>query len=63
MLCLYSDGLVERRAVLIDDNIEKLRKTVTLQPPESVCIEVMQRLVGLETPRDDVAVLVVRRVT
>ena len=63
VLCLYSDGLVERRAVLIDDNIEKLRKTVTLQPPESVCIEVMQRLVGLETPRDDVAVLVVRRVT
>jgi serine phosphatase RsbU (regulator of sigma subunit)/anti-sigma regulatory factor (Ser/Thr protein kinase) len=63
VLCLYSDGLVERRAVLIDDNIEKLRRTITLQSPESVCVEVMQRLVGVETPMDDVAVLVVRRVT
>jgi phosphoserine phosphatase RsbU/P len=63
VLCLYSDGLVERRAVLIDDNIEKLRKTVTRQSPESVCVEVMRRLVGVDTPRDDVAVLVVRRVT
>jgi serine phosphatase RsbU (regulator of sigma subunit)/anti-sigma regulatory factor (Ser/Thr protein kinase) len=62
VLCLYSDGLVERRAVLIDDNIEKLRRTVTRQPPESVCVEVMRRLVGVETPRDDVAVLVVERV-
>jgi sigma-B regulation protein RsbU (phosphoserine phosphatase) len=61
VLCLYSDGLVERRAVLIDDNIEKLRETVTLQTPESVCVDVMRRLIGVETPQDDVALLVVRR--
>jgi phosphoserine phosphatase RsbU/P len=61
VLCLYSDGLVERRGVVIDDNIEKLRTTVLPRPPESVCVDVMRRLVGVETPRDDVAVLVVQR--
>ena len=29
--------------------------------PESVCVDVMRRLVGVETPRDDVAVLVLQR--
>ena len=61
VLCLYSDGLVERRGVVIDDNIEKLRKTVTAQAPESVCVEVMRRLIGVATPEDDVAVLVLQR--
>jgi serine phosphatase RsbU (regulator of sigma subunit) len=61
VLCLYSDGLVERRDVVIDDNIEKLRRTVTADAPESVCVTVMQRLIGGDTPMDDVAVLVVRR--
>jgi phosphoserine phosphatase RsbU/P len=61
VLCLYSDGLVERRHVVIDDNIEKLRNSVTAHAPESVCIDVMRQLVGFATPKDDVAVLVVRR--
>jgi serine phosphatase RsbU (regulator of sigma subunit)/anti-sigma regulatory factor (Ser/Thr protein kinase) len=61
VLCLYSDGLVERRNLVIDENIEKLRETVTAQAPESVCVEVMRRLVAFATPEDDVAVLVVRR--
>jgi anti-sigma regulatory factor (Ser/Thr protein kinase) len=60
-LCLYSDGLVERRNVVIDDNIEKLRRTVTAQTPESVCVDIMQRLIGPAIPEDDVAVLVVKR--
>ena len=61
VLCLYTDGLVERREVVIDDNIEKLRKTVTARAPESVCADVMRGLVGFATPEDDVAVLVARR--
>ena len=51
VFCLYSDGLVERPSVVIDDNIEKLRKTVTAQAPESVCVDVMRRLVGFDKPR------------
>jgi hypothetical protein len=31
------------------------------QAPESVCIEVMRKLVGTAVPDDDIAVLVVRR--
>jgi len=60
VLCLYTDGLVERRGIVLDDNIEKLRRTVTAQAPETVCIDIMQKLVGSATPEDDVAVLVVR---
>jgi serine phosphatase RsbU (regulator of sigma subunit) len=36
VLCLYTDGLVEWRGVVVDDNIEKLRRTVTAQAPEAV---------------------------
>ena len=61
VLCLYSDGLVERRDVAIDDNIDKLRATVTAQPPEAVCAQVMQQMIGTTTPEDDVAVLVAQR--
>jgi serine phosphatase RsbU (regulator of sigma subunit) len=61
VLCLYSDGLVERRDAVIDDNIDKLRATVTAQPPESVCAQVMRQMIGTTTPEDDVAVLVARR--
>lgn len=61
VLCMYSDGLVERRRLLVDVNIEKLRDTITLAPAESVCVDIMGRLIGNETPEDDVAVLVTRR--
>jgi serine phosphatase RsbU (regulator of sigma subunit) len=61
VLCLYSDGLVERRNLVIDDNIEKLRSTVTANAPESVCVDIMGQLVGYGTPEDDVAVLTIRR--
>lgn len=61
VLCLYSDGLVERRGVLVDDGIESLRDTVRADAPETVCVDIMRKLVGIVTPEDDVAVLVVRR--
>jgi len=34
---------------------------VTAQTPESVCVDIMQRLIGPAIPEDDVAVLVVKR--
>jgi len=62
VLCLYSDGLVERRRAVVDDNIEKLRRTIKPTEAESICVDVMRRLVGFGNPEDDVALLVVRRV-
>jgi phosphoserine phosphatase RsbU/P len=61
VLCLYSDGLVERPNVVIDENIERLRTAVTAQAPEAVCVDVMRQLVGFDNLEDDVAVLVMRR--
>jgi phosphoserine phosphatase RsbU/P len=61
VLCLYSDGLVERPNVVIDENIERLRTAVTAQASEAVCVDVMQQLVGFDNVEDDVAVLVMRR--
>ncbi len=61
VLCLYTDGLVERRHLVIDVNIGEVCRAVSPQAPESVCIDVMRRLVGNAVPDDDIAVLVVRR--
>jgi serine phosphatase RsbU (regulator of sigma subunit) len=61
VLCLYSDGLVERRHLDIDVNIEKLRAVVTAQPAEAICVDVMRQLIGSGKPEDDVALLVARR--
>jgi phosphoserine phosphatase RsbU/P len=61
VLCLYSDGLVERPNVVIDENIERLRTAVTAKASEAVCVDVMRRLVGFDNLDDDVAVLVMRR--
>lgn len=60
VLCLFTDGLVERRDEPIDDGITLLCETVTPGPPESVCASVMQALVGSQYPGDDIALLVSR---
>ena len=60
VLCLFTDGLVERRDEPIDDGITRLCQTVTPGPPESVCVSVMQALIGRQHPGDDIALLVLR---
>ena len=60
VLCLFTDGLVERRDEPIDDGITLLCETVTPGPPEGVCVLVMQALVGSQYPGDDIALLVLR---
>ena len=60
VLCLFTDGLVERRDKPIDDGITLLCQTVTPGPPEDVCVSVMRALVGREYPGDDIALLVLR---
>ena len=60
LLCLYTDGLVERRYEHIDDGISRLCQAVTPGPPEDVCATAMQTLVGHQSPGDDIALLVLR---
>ena len=60
VLCLFTDGLVERRDEPIDDGITRLCQAVTPGPPEDVCVSVMQALVGSQYPGDDIALLVLR---
>ena len=60
VVCLFTDGLVERRDELIDDGIARLCQTVTPGPPERVCVSVMQALIGSQYPGDDIALLVLR---
>jgi phosphoserine phosphatase RsbU/P len=59
-LCMFTDGLVERRNEPIDDGITRLCQAVTAGPPEDVCVAVIQALVGGQDPGDDIALLVLR---
>jgi serine phosphatase RsbU (regulator of sigma subunit) len=61
LLCLYTDGLVERRGVLIDDGLARLCDTVQPGPARPTCISLVAEFVGNTSPEDDLAVLVVAR--
>jgi serine phosphatase RsbU (regulator of sigma subunit) len=61
VLCLYTDGLVERRDHPLDESLARLCGVVVAAPPEEVCASVMGALVGSAPARDDVALLVLRR--
>jgi serine phosphatase RsbU (regulator of sigma subunit) len=60
VLCLFTDGLVERRDEPIDAGITRLCRAVTPGLPEDVCVSLMHALIGSQYPRDDVALLVLR---
>jgi serine phosphatase RsbU (regulator of sigma subunit) len=60
VLCLFTDGLVERRDEPIDDGITRLCQAVTPGPPEDISVSVMHDLVGRQYPGDDIALLVLR---
>ena len=62
-LCMFTDGLVERRHVPLDENIDRLRKVVTATHPEVVCRSVLAAMQDDDQATlDDVAVLVIRRI-
>jgi sigma-B regulation protein RsbU (phosphoserine phosphatase) len=61
LLCLYTDGLVERRDSSIYDGIARLCDACYAGPPEAVSAAVMAALIGREVAEDDVALLVMRR--
>jgi len=60
LLCFFTDGLIERPGQLIDDGLERLRRVVVAQPPETLCAAVMGEMVGSEPARDDIALLIIR---
>ena len=60
-LCLYTDGLVERRDQAIDCGISKLCAAVPIGDPEVACACVMAAMADGGPRTDDVALLVIRR--
>jgi anti-sigma regulatory factor (Ser/Thr protein kinase)/uncharacterized protein YigA (DUF484 family) len=60
-MCLFTDGLVERRGQPLDTGLDALTRAMSAAPAEAVCAAVMQALVGAEPAADDIAVLVLRR--
>jgi phosphoserine phosphatase RsbU/P len=61
VLCLYTDGLVERRDRPIDEGIGRLCAAVTVQDPEAACAAVMAAMAGYSPHTDDIALLMLRR--
>jgi sigma-B regulation protein RsbU (phosphoserine phosphatase) len=60
MLCLYTDGLVERRDRSIDEGIARLRSVTAAGDPEIACASVMLGMASYVTHTDDVALLMLR---
>lgn len=65
-LCLFTDGLAERRASVVGDDpygasIARALSAFTAGDPEAVCTQVLDAALGDESAEDDVAVLVTRR--
>jgi sigma-B regulation protein RsbU (phosphoserine phosphatase) len=61
LLCLYTDGLVERRDRPIDDGIARLSTALTATDPEMGCALVMGGMAAYIAHEDDVALLLLRR--
>ncbi len=59
-LCLYTDGLVERRDRPLDDGLVALCAAVTAGPADAACAAAMAAMIS-GAPRDDIALLVLRR--
>jgi anti-sigma regulatory factor (Ser/Thr protein kinase) len=60
-VCLYTDGLVERRGRPLSARLDDLTRVMFAGPAEAVCAAVMRALVGAESASDDIALLVLRR--
>jgi len=70
-LVLFTDGLIERRATgttrgakvfgSIDSALAELCHSIESGPAESLCSHVLDSMLTIEPPSDDVALLVVRR--
>jgi phosphoserine phosphatase RsbU/P len=61
VLCLYTDGLIERRDLPIDHGIARLADVVVPVDPEVGCASVMTEMSQNSPHSDDVALLMIRR--
>ncbi len=61
VLCLYTDGLIERRGRPIDHGIGRLAEAVVPSDPEIGCATVMTAMSDVSAQSDDVALLLIRR--
>jgi putative methionine-R-sulfoxide reductase with GAF domain len=61
LMCLYTDGLIERKGQSIVDRLALLRESMFLGMPEAVSATVMSSLVGNHPTDDDIALVVLRR--
>lgn len=61
ILCMYTDGLVERRGKAIDEGIAQLCEAVTEQDPEAGCAAVMAAMDDGSPHNDDIALLMLHR--
>ena len=61
-LILYTDGLVEQRGASIDDGLDGLRAAATDpgEDPEALCHRLMDAMLEMHAPSDDIALLVLR---
>ena len=60
-LCMFTDGLVERRDERLVSALERLRAAVIAAPPNAVCESALFAMLGSQDPADDIALLVLRR--
>ena len=61
VVAFYTDGLIERRNESLDVGLERLRKAISLDTPHQVAREIMRHSIGDTVPRDDIALVVMRR--
>jgi serine phosphatase RsbU (regulator of sigma subunit) len=58
---LYTDGLVDRRGLVIDDGLERLGEQVSAERPEIVCDRIVSAM-DVDQAEDDIAVLAIHTV-
>ncbi len=61
VLCLFTDGLVERRDEPFDQRIAQLYLAISATEPEAACAAVMAAMAGDTAPSDDTALVMIRR--
>ena len=61
VVAFYTDGLVERRDQSLDVGLERLQEAITPGEPDRVARDLMRHLLSGVVPRDDIALVVVRR--